>query len=79
MCLLFLWILTSSSSLLAHALATLGSTKCAQCEQQDSWHCEQDQQRCYLRVKVSEQMLGRTQTFSPLQYVKTVLSNQCGK
>ena len=64
MCLQFLWILTSSS-LLAHALATLGSTKCAQCEQQDSWHCEQDQQHYHLRVKVSEQMLGRTQTFSP--------------
>ena len=48
MCLHFLWLLASSSSLLAHALPTLGSANSAYSEiQQDDWHSWCDQQdRC---------------------------------
>ena len=45
MCLQFLWLFESLSSLLAHTLATLGSVNSAHSEiQQENWHCEQDQQ-----------------------------------
>ena len=41
----FLRLFKSPSSLLAHTLATLGSANSTHSEiQQDSWHCEQDQQ-----------------------------------
>ena len=46
-CLHFLWLLASSSSLLAQALPT---EQCRQYEQQDSWHHEQDKQYKHIYV-----------------------------
>ena len=45
MCLQFLLLLAFSSSLLAHALPTMGPANSAHCNiQQDNWCQEQDQQ-----------------------------------
>ena len=63
MCLQFLWILISSSSLLANALATQGSTKSAHSVNSKTVvTVSRIGIAYYLGVKVSEQMLGRTQT-----------------
>ena len=44
MCLHFLWLLTSSPSLLAQTLPTMGLANSAHRKiQQDNWHHEQDQ------------------------------------
>ena len=53
LCLQFLWLLTFSSSLLAHALPTMGSVNSVHSEiQWDNWHQEQDQQ--YIRFQIGK-------------------------
>ena len=47
MCLQFLWLLESPSSLLARALPTLGSANSEDSEiQWDKWRHEQDEEQC---------------------------------
>ena len=53
-------LLTFSSSLLAHVLPTIISANSAHSEiQRDNWHCEQDQQYRWVRVRWDGEVGGR--------------------